>query len=74
MSHHEPACLFQTALVNDTITLGYHTQIVVFRQNYCFKRKTKENKRKLLCYGTDSRKFSEEQIYVLYADGIGYPY
>ena len=40
------ACLFQTSLVNDTITLGYHTQIVVFRQNYCFKKiksKQKEN-------------------------------
>ena len=59
-SHHEPACLFQTALVNDTITLGYHTQIVVFRQNYCFKRKEKQTKRKLLYYGTDSGKFSEK--------------
>ena len=44
-SHHEPACLFQTTLVNDTITLGYQTQIVVFRQKYCFKKKSKSNKK-----------------------------
>ena len=59
--------------MNDTITLGYHTYIVVFSHNYCLK-KIKSNKRKLLCFGTDYGKFSKKYISISYTDDAGYFY